>query len=227
MTIMPVLSQQAHDLITTCRGALRPTGADRDRVEACLRAILGEAALPVATAAVPTVSALSWKSVVVGAIGVGLVGGFFAAALESHASKTQHDSHAARMVPVPVSVADTDQEVTQQPALGVTAQTESPSVISKTATSSRPKDQLAQEVALLTHATSALNAGHVREALSVLAEHERRFPEGVLSIERRGAKAKALCALGRASEAQAELAQLPPDSLAATRAGQNCGTKTP
>jgi len=222
---MPVLSKQARDLISTCRGALRPTDADRDRVEGCLRAILGEAVLPVTAVAVPTVSSLSWKTVLVGAISVGLVGGIFATAFESRTRHATRDAHAGNAPVLSALVLSSSQDVLAPPPANAAPPAESANTAQST-TPPRARDQLAQEVALLTHATSALNAGRIREALSVLAEHERRFPEGALSIERRGAKAKALCALGRASEARVEIARLPPDSLAAARGDQNCGAQT-
>jgi TolA-binding protein len=89
----------------------------------------------------------------------------------------------------------------------------------------RPKDHLAQEVALLSRATSALRAGRAADALKTLNEHQRQFPRGMLAQERRGARAQALCALGRRQEAQADLATLArtaPQSPQAARARQAC-----
>jgi len=93
------------------------------------------------------------------------------------------------------------------------------------APSVRPaQDRLAQEVALLARATSDLHAGRAANALKVLDEYQRQFPKGLLTEERRAARAQALCALGRQSEAQAELARLAPQSPAAARAKQVCET---
>jgi hypothetical protein len=58
--------------------------------------------------------------------------------------------------------------------------------------------------------------------LKTLDEYQRRFPKGQLTEERRAARAQALCALGRRSEAEGELARLAPQSLAAARAKQVC-----
>jgi hypothetical protein len=85
-------------------------------------------------------------------------------------------------------------------------------------------DSLAQEVALLSRATSALHRGNPAEALQVLNEHLRKFPNGLLGEERRAAKAQALCALGRKSEGRSELAHLAPQSPAAAHARQVCGS---
>ncbi len=91
------------------------------------------------------------------------------------------------------------------------------------APSTRSKqDRLAQEVALLSSATKSLNAGQPGEALRILAEHQRKFPSGLLTEERRAARAQALCSLGRVGEAKSELARLTPRSPAAARAQQVC-----
>ena len=84
------------------------------------------------------------------------------------------------------------------------------------------EDRLAQEVALLARATSNLHAGRPADALKVLDEYQHRFPRGLLSQERRAAKAQALCALGRQTEAQVELSRLASGSISAARAKQVC-----
>jgi outer membrane protein assembly factor BamD (BamD/ComL family) len=83
-------------------------------------------------------------------------------------------------------------------------------------------DALSQEVALLQPATGDLRAGRFSEALKSLDEHQRRFPNGILTEERRAARAQALCSLGRRSEAQAELSLLAAQSLAVANARHYC-----
>jgi hypothetical protein len=61
---------------------------------------------------------------------------------------------------------------------------------------------LSEEAALLQRAERALAANEPGAALSALAEHERRFPAGVLREERQAAKVLALCELGRVAEAR-------------------------
>jgi hypothetical protein len=56
-----------------------------------------------------------------------------------------------------------------------------------------PADSLAEETALLRRAQAALSSNEPRSALSILREHERRFPDGVLAEERRALKVVALC----------------------------------
>jgi hypothetical protein len=58
-----------------------------------------------------------------------------------------------------------------------------------------------------------------------LAEHQRQFPQGLLSVERRAARAQALCQLGRKAEAERELRGLSPSSPQAARARKLCSSK--
>lgn len=65
-------------------------------------------------------------------------------------------------------------------------------------------DGIAQEVALLSEARSALGAGEAKRALGVLARHAKRFPNGVLARERDVSWITALCVLGRVDQARAK-----------------------
>lgn len=82
---------------------------------------------------------------------------------------------------------------------------------------------LAEEVTLLSRATSALASGRPQEALVALEEHRRKFPQGVLSQERRSAQAQALCQAGQLDRARAILDALPASSPLAARAALACG----
>jgi hypothetical protein len=55
------------------------------------------------------------------------------------------------------------------------------------------------EIQLLSFAQSALRDGDYDRALSVLAEHASRFPNGVLALERDAVRAITLCSSGRAT----------------------------
>ena len=61
---------------------------------------------------------------------------------------------------------------------------------------------LVEEVRLLQEAQRSLKGGQPGAALTVLAEHERRFPKGQLALERSAVRIAALCALGRTAEAK-------------------------
>jgi hypothetical protein len=69
----------------------------------------------------------------------------------------------------------------------------------------RPEgDALAAEARLLAAAQSAVDLRHGAHALALLGEHDRRFPAGVLAPESEALRVDALCAAGRADDANAE-----------------------
>jgi len=61
-------------------------------------------------------------------------------------------------------------------------------------------DGLAEEVALLKAAQTALGSGRPSDALASLDQHVARFPKGALALEQRALRAMALCASGRSDE---------------------------
>ena len=87
------------------------------------------------------------------------------------------------------------------------------------------KDRLAEEVALLSRAETALHIGKPAVALEILNEHERKFSQGRLAEERIAARIQALCALGRTTEADTQLALLSPKSLHGEQSRQACGAR--
>lgn len=222
MMIMSELGPRAREVLDSGRKLNRPTEADRERVESALRERLGAALLLGETSKVSTVVRPRWPFVTGAVVGVGLVGGavFFA-------SRPPPASAGAPRAVVTAAV------VATSAAPPLTSAAELPAVDApkpaalvlpdRPTASARPtEDRLAQEVALLGRATSSLHAGRPADALKVLDEYQRRFPKGLLTEERRAARAQALCSLGRQSEAEAELARLAPQSLAAARARQVC-----
>jgi hypothetical protein len=228
---MAALGPRARELVQAGRSALRPTGGDRDRIEAALRAQLGPAALPPqgSIAPPPVVATASWKAVLGTVLGVGAIGG----ALYLAFSPDRREAPPAVLTPPPTVSA-----VALPPSLPSARPSEapplaalevaSPAVVAPPATASsespafHARDRLAEEVALLSHATKALRGGHAAEALKALDEHQSKFPRGVLTEERRAARAEALCSLGRTNEGRAELGRLAPQSPAAARAKQVC-----
>jgi hypothetical protein len=71
-------------------------------------------------------------------------------------------------------------------------------------TSSVPsEDVLAAEVRLLGEAQRALREGDAEQSLSLLGEHDQRFPAGALGPEADALRIDAFCAAGRVSDAQA------------------------
>ena len=84
---------------------------------------------------------------------------------------------------------------------------------------------LTAEAELLARAQQALREGDAATALRLLEEHERRFPAGELGDERRGARVRALCGLGRGAQARAEAQRLlreRPDSPVAAGVADVC-----
>jgi type IV secretory pathway VirB10-like protein len=63
---------------------------------------------------------------------------------------------------------------------------------------------IADEMALLRSAHTALRSGDAQGALAALETHARQFPRGALLEERLATRVKALCRLGRIEEARTE-----------------------
>lgn len=87
-------------------------------------------------------------------------------------------------------------------------------------------ETLAEETRLLREADQALRAGNAARALSLLDEHQSRFPRGVLAPERRAERLLASCQLGHvdAKAARAYLASHPSSAFAA-RIRDACNAK--
>jgi hypothetical protein len=214
---MSELSPQGQALLRATRAALRPQASDRERVLAGLRDRLGAPAAGAAAKAA-TVQASRTMWTVAGAAFVG-VGGVVAFGLSSLSTPTPTPSlapaaSAAPAAPAPVA-APVVPEAAPSPLPAVPA---TPSVLTR-------RDRLAEEVAILSQAAKDLRAGHAATALSALNEHQKKFPSGLLTQERRAARAEALCSLGRFGEADAELTTLvrtAPQSPLTVRAQQRC-----
>ncbi len=84
------------------------------------------------------------------------------------------------------------------------ASTTASAIASATASASNEPADPRAELALLTEARAALSSSPAR-ALSLAEEHARRFPSSQLGQERSALRIQALAALGRTTEARAEL----------------------
>lgn len=217
---MNELGPKARALIERSRPALRPTAADRERIEAALRAKLGSETVPEiephSQAAAPVSSSLLTGAT----LAVLLLG---AVTWRVFTPEPSPPSRPAPIVASPAAPAELPASETPSPAelptgLAPPASSKPPA---KTAPSNS-QDRLALEVSLLSRATRALRAGRADEALRTLEEHQHKFPKGALSQERRIAKAQALCSLGRVLEGRAELERLPKNSPATVRAEKAC-----
>jgi hypothetical protein len=227
---MSELSSEARALVSDGRSALRPTTEDRARVASRLATRLGAVAILAAQPgyAAPKVAGLSKFSSIVAA--VGLVGASavysFTRPVESAvvAPAPVRAVNAPMVSPMAPSEPRVAPETTElearaaRPAFATTLARKEPTTPST--------EGLAEEVALLSRATSQLRGGDAAGALASLEQHQRQFPAGRLLEERLSARAQALCVLGRSSEAEAELARLmrsAPRSPHVARARRACG----
>ncbi len=96
------------------------------------------------------------------------------------------------------------------PARPVVAERSAITAAARPAPAPSPSDRstLTAEAELLGRAQGSLRTGDAAAALRLLEEHERRFPLAELGDERRGARVRALCELGRAAQARAEALEL-------------------
>lgn len=223
------LTPSARELVRAGAKAARPSDADRERVLEAMRSRLGDAAMLGAAGLVvtPSLTRALWLKVSAWTLGVGLlVGGAVVAlqpASEPRVAAVARPPHLAENnVVAPTLAAEPTQPSIDpaQPSPSEPAPAAAPAPSAR-----RSNDRLAQEVSLLSRATSALRSGRAGDALKALNEHQSQFPKGALAEERRAAKAQALCALGRYGEAETELARLSPQSPQAARARQVCAAK--
>lgn len=221
--LMSALSPKARALIDQAHEEVRPPAGDMERLQALLDAQLG-APMPTPTGSGPLVAphANSWRLLTSLTVGAALVGGvaLWAARPNVAQAPAAPSAVASTLVkppeaPPPIaSVVEVQTPVVPEPARSAKAESKAPAPPAQ--------DALAQEVALLSRATSDLRAGRAGAALKLLDEHQRKFPNGMLAVERRAVRAQVLCSLKRVSEGRAELSHLAPQSPAAGRAKQLC-----
>lgn len=227
---MSELSPEARGLVDDGHSVLRPSPGDRARVKTALAAKLGGAAflLPYQASAAAPKALLAWSKMttMLAGVGAGLV------VLGATYYATQPSVEPAPQAPVkPPAVAPASVRPAAAPtdtSASATTELEAPAPEPAVPASRRlpAPDPLAEEISILSKATSALRAGKPGEGLRLLSEHQRKFPNGRLAEERRAARIQALCALGRRTEAEAELtrlAQSSPRSPHLARAQRACG----
>lgn len=227
---MSELSPEARELVDDGLSVLRPSSRDRARVATALAARLGTAALllPHAAGAAPKPLPV-WPKLAT--LTAGVSAGI--AAIGATYWLTQTAPAPAEAPVKPPAVAAPVVTHAPPPASSVESADVPPDALAPEPPVTSPRkavavDPLAEEVAILSKATSALRAGNPAEGLRLLEEHQRKFPRGRLAEERRAARIQALCALGKLSAAEAELARLAqssPRSPHLARAQRACGIK--
>lgn len=224
---MTKLGDEARTLVEAGRNTLRPSQADRERILGALRERIAQSAAPVgeeATAA--AVKGGLGRAASTGLFaGAALVGALLWQLVQPAAPRAAVLSRglsistvlSARVVPPPLPA---------EPAS--LASSSAPSAAPEAVRGSGPRPasgRLAEEVALLSRAESELHAGRFASALRLLDDYERRFPKGALTQEDVAARVQALCGLGRAAAAKAQLKRLAPGSPHARRARAACGNE--
>jgi hypothetical protein len=238
---MPDLSPEAQALVRSGRHAYRPNEADRERVLDALRGQLGDAvvlgaAAPRSFAASAHAKAIRtalsyWKTMGLAVFAGGSL--IFGLRLEyGHASSSPRAPGAAIVVGAATNDLLPSNEDTPLPEVstGTEEKPASPLVDARPVSPRHTHDGLSDEIAILSRAETELHGGRPESALKALDEHERRFPNGVLTEERIAARSQALCALGRTAEADAQLARLArisPHSAHEERARQACHETAP
>ena len=229
---MSELSPELRELVMASKRASLPTEADSARVLAALRLRLGDAAMTAQTAATSNTAGLLFGKVsAIGLAGLVLLGSlwFFtarvhrAASSESNAAPSAAATIQADTALAPSAIAPSTTGSAPPEAGKVAALPNTPD--DAEARPHHARDRLAEEVALLSRAETALHSGNAAVALDVLNEHERKFRHGLLAEERIAARIQALCALGRNAEADALLAQLSPKSLHGELSQRACSSR--
>src|SRR5688500_7416522 len=227
---MKPLSPEGKDLVKLGRKAHAPSDVDKQRIREALQQRLAgvpQQQQPEPPNVAPPPS-LPWPLISAVAVGAGVLAGawYWGSAPEAGSSPKASARAAAPQAQRAAPVSKVEPERAPAPSPTPVASEQAPAPPPpKPHEPARPKSRLAEEVALLSRATSALHAGRAQEALGALAEHQQQFPHGLLTVERRAARAQALCQLGRTQEAERELRTLSPASPQAARARKLCSSK--
>ena len=215
---MTKLSPEAKSLLDAQRASFEPDPARLARVHASLvtglgigSAGTGGAAAKAAVVATSTARRVV-LTVLAGVIGVGAIALTLRVLWPSARTATTPQANANAVTPSVSSAAEsasvpTVPSATPAPPPGdapVTAASAKPAPRSAGSASSGDADSLAEELALMREARSALSSGNPAGALALLDQHAARYPRGTLTQERLATRIFALCALGRTSQARAE-----------------------
>lgn len=234
---MEPLDPELRDLVAAERGGVEPSQADRERVARSLSTRLGVglglgAGLlsTQAAGAAGTGAGLALKLVaalvVAGAAAIVIPRATQPA--EPARAKPVQPARAPSTVTPPVASAAAPDVAGAAPR--VEPEPRAPERVRASSAVPSAPPPLGEEARLLKRAQQALRDGQPRAALVALAEHQRRFPSGQLSLERSAARLNALCALGRTPEVEREarafLEQYPGSRLSA-QVRSSCGLATP
>jgi hypothetical protein len=234
---MSDLSPELKALVMAGKSAARPSDADSARILVALRERLGDVAVLGAeaggVAAGSSSGFLFGKVGAIGIAGLAVIGGIWFFAARDH-RVVSSGPQAVPSVAATISAETALVPSAAAPSAPVSPQTDEattagPSKVDRSdaraLASHRTRDNLSEEVAILSRAETELHGGKPEVALRLLNEHERKFGNGLLAEERIAARVQALCALGRTTEADAQLARLSPKSLHGEQTRQACSVR--
>jgi hypothetical protein len=218
-TVMNDLSVEAKALVARARDADGPGPERRARVKRAVAAALIGASASLGTAGTVAAAGSAAKSALTASsvalwLGMGAAIGTVVSVPSLVVRLTQSEPLAHSSAPVTRPAPVLDQPAANTPvtplkeplaATGAPDTTTLARPEAKALTSAAPVDagpSLTDETRLLEAAQRELASGRARSALSLLEEHERRFPAGALGEERTAARVLSLCALGRGEEAR-------------------------
>jgi hypothetical protein len=213
----PTLDQ----LFEATRAVERTPNPQRERLRGAVAQRLVAAGAMTGTAAVATKAAagalgaagkagvlVAWKGKLVGILALATIGSMGTAVmLRARGMNPLHanDGPGAASSPAPMSVpapAAAPSSAPVSPGIAETSGIDEPARSRIAPSSSRPeRGNLADELALVRGAQSALTTGQPRRALSLLDTYFHRFPRGVLVPEAKASQIKALCLAGDADQA--------------------------
>jgi hypothetical protein len=207
-------SEQARRALERYRTATSPGAADKTRLldiiqQRALRGDLPRFAIQSALPVIPKTSLVQslWASTL-GKVGVALVvvgvpalGIYEGRKLVHHPSTTPiviapPTAHEPEDAPTPQSLEETSSPAPAEASALPRGRSE------KVTSSSEPT--IDEEIKLMTRAQGSLRAGDPKQALQLLNEAARRFPNSKLATARAVSHMTALCAAGRSDEARAE-----------------------
>ncbi|HEX3853552.1 MAG TPA: outer membrane protein assembly factor BamD [Polyangiaceae bacterium] len=208
-------SEQARRALERYRAATSPATADKTRLldviqQRALRGDLPRFAIQSALPVIPKASIVQslWASTL-GKVGVALVvAGVPALGIYEGRKLTHHPSTAPVVVSPsaahePEDAPTPPQSLEQTLSLAPAEASALPRGRSEKGTSSS-EPTIDEEIKLMTRAQTSLRAGDPKQALQLLNEAARRFPNSKLATARAVSHMTALCAAGRSDEARAE-----------------------
>jgi hypothetical protein len=215
------MSGGSQDLFGRARAALVPPQGARERVAAALAAAALVPAQGPAPTAPPAASAAPGSVAATGAAASAAVkigGGVLALALvvgaawfasrggpsapaaqTSEAQPAETAVAAASADPIPTAAPSVEPSSADAPPVAASS---APAQRAPASSASGAGDSLAEELALIKRAQASMRSGDAAGALTLLDQHQHRFPRGALGPERSALRIQALCALGRGAEAR-------------------------